>query len=154
MEILACYFDFNSEDTVFEYIRESEVKSLSCVWLFVTPMDCSPLDSSVHGIFQARVLEWVAISFSRGSSQPRDQTCVSCHSCSKNGSVPSEPWRTKFIVSVVFLLVTKYWDPQQNTAGLGTGLSADASKWGPRRTAGDASRRILPIAWSGREQTQ
>ena len=34
--------------------------------------------SSVHGIFQARVLEWVAISFSRGSSQPRDQTQVSC----------------------------------------------------------------------------
>ena len=77
MEILACYFDFNSEDTVFEYIRESEVKSLSCVWLFVTPMDCSPPGSSVHGIFQARVLEWVAISFSRGSSQPRDQTWVS-----------------------------------------------------------------------------
>ena len=34
--------------------------------------------SSVHGIFQARVLEWVAISFSRGSSQPRDRTQVSC----------------------------------------------------------------------------
>ena len=36
------------------------------------PMDCSLLNSSVHGIFQARILEWVAISFSRGSSQPRD----------------------------------------------------------------------------------
>ena len=35
------------------------------------PMDCSPPDSSVHEIFQARILEWVAISFSRGSSQPR-----------------------------------------------------------------------------------
>ena len=41
-------------------------------------MECSPPDSSVHGIFQARTLEWVAISFSRGSSQPRDQTCISC----------------------------------------------------------------------------
>ena len=41
------------------------------------PMDCSPPGSSVHGIFQARGLEWVAISFSRGSSQPRDRTCVS-----------------------------------------------------------------------------
>ena len=41
------------------------------------PMDCSPPDSSVHGILQARTLEWVAISFSRGSSQPRDQTQVS-----------------------------------------------------------------------------
>ena len=40
-------------------------------------MDCSLPGSSVHGIFQARVLEWVAISFSRGSSQPREQTQVS-----------------------------------------------------------------------------
>ena len=40
-------------------------------------MDCSPLGSSVHGILQAKVLEWVAISTSRGSSWPRDQTCVS-----------------------------------------------------------------------------
>ena len=41
------------------------------------PMDCSLPGSSVHGILQARVLEWVAISFSRGSSQPRDRTQVS-----------------------------------------------------------------------------
>ena len=40
-------------------------------------MDCSLPGSSVHGIFQARVLEWVTISFSRGSSRPRDQTRVS-----------------------------------------------------------------------------
>ena len=40
-------------------------------------MDCCPPGSSVHEIFQARILEWVAISFSRGSSQPRDQTQVS-----------------------------------------------------------------------------
>ena len=39
---------------------------------------CSPPGSSLHGILQARVLEWVAISFSRGSSRPRDQTQVSC----------------------------------------------------------------------------
>ena len=42
------------------------------------PMDCSLPGFSVHGIFQARVLVWVAISFSRGSSWPRDQTQVSC----------------------------------------------------------------------------
>ena len=41
------------------------------------PMDCSLPGSSIHGIFQTRVLEWVAISFSRGSSQPSDQTQVS-----------------------------------------------------------------------------
>ena len=45
----------------------------SCLTLF-DPMDCSSPGFSVHGIFQARILEWVAISFSRGSSQPRDQT--------------------------------------------------------------------------------
>ena len=48
------------------------------VQLFVTPMDCSPLGYSVHGILQARILEWVAMPFSGGSSQPRDQTWVSC----------------------------------------------------------------------------
>ena len=50
---------------------------LSGVWL-CDPMDCSPPGSSVHGISQARILERVAISSSRGSSQPRNQTCVSC----------------------------------------------------------------------------
>ena len=44
-------------------------------------MDCSTSGSSVYGIFQARILEWVAISFSRGSSRPRDQTHISCVSC-------------------------------------------------------------------------
>ena len=42
------------------------------------PMDCIPPGSSVHEIFQARILEWVAISFSRASSHPRDRTPVSC----------------------------------------------------------------------------
>ena len=42
------------------------------------PMDCGPPVSSVHEILQARILEWVAISFSRQSSQARDQTWVSC----------------------------------------------------------------------------
>ena len=41
-------------------------------------MDCSLTGSSIHGIFQARILEWVAISFSRGSSPPRDRIQVSC----------------------------------------------------------------------------
>ena len=45
------------------------------------PMDCSPPGSSVHGISQARVLEWAASSSSRGSSQPRDRTHVFCISC-------------------------------------------------------------------------
>ena len=54
-----------------------EVKSLGRLTL-CDPMDCSLPGFSVHGIFQARVLEWVAISFSRRSAWPRDQTQVSC----------------------------------------------------------------------------
>ena len=42
-----------------------------------SPMDCSLTGSSVHGIFQARILEWVAMSFSRGSSWPRDRIRIS-----------------------------------------------------------------------------
>ena len=45
------------------------------------PIDCSPLGSSVHGILQARILEWVAMPSSRGSSGPRDRTHVSWVSC-------------------------------------------------------------------------
>ena len=44
-------------------------------------MDCSPPGLSFHGISQARILKWVAISFSRGSPQPRDPTSISCDSC-------------------------------------------------------------------------
>ena len=55
---------------------ESEVAQ-SCLTLY-DPMDCSlPGSSSIHGIFQARILEWVAIFFSRGSAWPRDRTQVS-----------------------------------------------------------------------------
>ena len=48
----------------------------SCVQILCDPIDCSPPGSSGHGILQARLLEWVAISTPRGSSRPRDQTRV------------------------------------------------------------------------------
>ena len=53
------------------------IESLSRVWLFCDHMDCIPKSSAVSGIFQARILEWVAISFSRGSSHPRGWSCAS-----------------------------------------------------------------------------
>ena len=56
-------------------VKRSEVAQ-SCLTL-CDPMDCSLQGSSVHGIFQARVLEWVVVSFARGSSRPRDRTRVS-----------------------------------------------------------------------------
>ena len=52
----------------------------SCLAL-CDPMNCSPSGSPVHGIFQARILEYVAISSSRGSSPPRDKPLISCISC-------------------------------------------------------------------------
>ena len=52
----------------------------SCLTL-CDPMDCSPPGSSVRGVFQARILQWFAIPSSRGSAQPRDQTCISYVSC-------------------------------------------------------------------------
>ena len=57
-------------------IGNAVVRLLSCVQLFFEPMDCSLPGSSVHGISQARMLEWLAISFSRDSSPPRNQTHV------------------------------------------------------------------------------
>ena len=56
---------------------ESESEVVQSCPALCDPMDCSLSGSSLHGIFQARILEWVAISFSRRSSQPRDRTQVS-----------------------------------------------------------------------------
>ena len=79
--------------------RTCMLSRFSLVWLFWDPMDCSPRGSSVHGVSQARILEWVAVSFSRGSSWPRDWTCVEPTStCSR------AKWRTwvKWVVGIVF----------------------------------------------------
>ena len=65
-----------------QYTSDGKVKK----WKLVTqscptlcdPVDCSPPGSSVHGVLQARILEWVDIFFSRESSWPRNQTCASC----------------------------------------------------------------------------
>ena len=59
------------------YIQYIALVTQSCPAL-CDPMDCSLVGSSVHGILQARVLEWIAIPFFKGSSQSRDQTLVSC----------------------------------------------------------------------------
>ena len=60
-------------------LQSMELQSIRHNWMTTTTntMDSSPPGSAIHGIFQARVLEWAAISFSRGSSQPRDRTRVS-----------------------------------------------------------------------------
>ena len=60
-----------------QLFKESESEIAQSCPALCDPMDCGLPDSSIHGIFQATVLEWVTISFSRGSSQPRDRTQVS-----------------------------------------------------------------------------
>ena len=90
---------------------------LGCVQLFCDPMDCSPLGSSVHGIFQAWILAWVAISSSRGSFWPRDQTCISCISTlqadslllSPQGSPYSMYWVKKKIFFSKQVKCDSYW---------------------------------------------
>ena len=56
-------------------------KSLQSCLTLCDPRDCNPPGSSVHEIIQARILEWIVISSSGGSSRPRDQTLISCVSC-------------------------------------------------------------------------
>ena len=65
----------------YESEKESESEVSQSCPTHCDPMDCSLPDSSVRGIFQARVLEWVPISFSRGSSRPKDRIRASCISC-------------------------------------------------------------------------
>ena len=86
-------------------------------------MDCSPAGSSVQGIFQARKLEWVVISSSRGSSPPRDQTCSLVHCrwspvlqadfyhLSHQGS-PSLLYLDGKIMLAVFFPATRSWCPR------------------------------------------
>ena len=67
-------------------------KSLQLYQTLCDPMDYSPPGSPVHGILQARILEWVAMPSSRGSSQPRDQTHISNISCTGRFFTTSATW--------------------------------------------------------------
>ena len=77
---LSC-FELNFLERHHDVIKQKTTmnsEKLHCVPTLCDPVDCSFPGSSVHGILQARILEWVAISFSRGSSWPRDWTSISC----------------------------------------------------------------------------
>ena len=79
MQYMKCILLFKCINTYIYVYKFTNFQKygLSHVW-FYYPMDCSPPGFSVHEIFQASVLEWVAISLSMGSSQPTDWTQVSC----------------------------------------------------------------------------
>ena len=71
-------------------------------------MDCSPPGSSVHGILQARILAWVAMPFSRGSSWPRDQTCISCSFCIAGWFFTTEPLGKPMVYSSLVYIMAPY----------------------------------------------
>ena len=82
---------FMSQTAKTVQLNESESEVAQPCPTLCNPMDCGLPGSSIHGIFQARIMECVATPSSRGSSQPRDQTCVSCNSCITAGFFTTEP---------------------------------------------------------------
>ena len=83
-------------------------QSFSHVQLFCNPTDCSPPGSSVHGTSQARILEWVAISYFRESSWPWDWSHVSCISFTGRWILyHSTTWEALFIVESWILFILK-----------------------------------------------
>ena len=80
VQLRMCYtYMVNTECKMQAWLQYDKWKqSRSVVSDSLRPVDCSPPSSSVHGILQARILEWVAISFSRRSSQPSNWTWISC----------------------------------------------------------------------------
>ena len=85
-----------------QVFEQAENESLSCVQLFAAPWD------TVHGILQARILEWVAFPFSRGSSQPRDRTQVS--------HIAGRFFTSWAIIPFYSASSHKVWRLQQNTS--------------------------------------
>ena len=77
-QILSCHFSKNLNPPTAHLLNDVHPQSFQLRSTFCDPLDCSPPGSSVHGILQARILEWVAISSSRGPSWPRGRTHISC----------------------------------------------------------------------------
>ena len=88
------------------YILAAAELLQSCL-ILCNPMDCSPPGSSVHGILQAKILDWVAISSSWGSSWPRDLTCVSYSSWIADRFFTTEPLRKPWTSSSVSMVDPK-----------------------------------------------
>ena len=75
----------NNTEIVWQMVVPCHAKSFQLCQILCDPMDCSLPGSSVHGILQTRILEWVAMPSSRGSSWPRDWTHFYCGSCITGG---------------------------------------------------------------------
>ena len=92
-----CFFFF------FLFMMVFHACSVTSVWLFCDPLDCSPTGSSVRGIFQARILEWIAMP----SSWPRDWTCISWVFCIASRSFTSEPLGKPFHLFYTYVSLAK-----------------------------------------------
>ena len=101
-------------------------QSLESCPILCSLMDCSPPGSSVHGTLQARILEWVAMPFPRGSSQPWDQTQVSCFASRFfTSDPPGKPCftiintiKTNFLCTCTFFFTIRY-SPQNRAISSG-----------------------------------
>ena len=91
----------------FSRVEERRKKVVQSCPTLCDPMDCSLLGSSIHGIFQARILEWVAVSFSRGTSRPRDWTQVSI-TVARRFTI----WATREVQGLNFL---SWWHSREKT---------------------------------------
>ena len=100
-------------------------KSFRSCPTFCDPMDCSLPGSSAHGILQATILEWTAMPFSRGSSWPRDWTCVSCGSCIAGRFFTAEPPRSRESQIRHFVGTLEKGAPSVHFAELGTRVEAE-----------------------------
>ena len=99
-------------DTTWEAFYSSSAQSLQSCQTLYNPMHCSPPSSSVRRIRQARMLEWVATSFSRGSSWLRDRTCISCLLHWKVDSLQLTHWGSPFYSSIYTNFSVSQWPPQ------------------------------------------
>ena len=130
------------------------------MYIQLSPTLCDPIDSSlpgssVLGIFEAGVLKWVAISYSRGYSWPRDWTHVSCSSCiDRHILYHSATWEAQntLVFAIKLHLICKYISPilhefeQALEVGDGQGGLACCSPWGHSHTQlGDWTELILVV---------
>ena len=128
-------------------------KSLQLCPTLCDPMDYSPPGSYVHGILQARMLEWVAMTSSRGSSQPRDRTHISCLLHWQADSLPLMPpgkfnqespkrsvlfgincWQSVHLNSVSWEFPGSVSLPWVPIRSLAQGWSASGAEWHPQKT--------------------
>ena len=69
-------FPYSFSSIYFDFIFVSTTIEFYSLYILYNPLDCTLPGSSVHKIFQARIMKWIVISFSRGASQPRDWNCL------------------------------------------------------------------------------